>query len=276
MIEKRLKNKRYFHPSGKSSVYDLTVPPNWNQKMILFLHGYMGYKDWGAWHLMESFFVDRQFGFLKFNFSHNGGTVDQPIDFNDLESFSKNTYTKEMEDVTAILTELQHQLPGSKEIYLVGHSRGGGIAALHGKHPAISKIALLAPISSIEDRFPTGDALKKWQAEGVYYRLNGRTNQQMPHRYIQYEDYLQNMEQLDIEKACRNTTIPFLVIHGANDTSVTPENGKKIAQWSKGTFVLLEDTAHTFGAQQPWDEKALPLALRRACEELLDFFNSAS
>ena len=84
------------------------------------------------------------------------------------------------------------------------------------------------------------------------------------------------MEQLDIEKACRNTTIPFLVIHGANDTSVTPENGKKIAQWSKGTFVLLEDTAHTFGAQQPWDEKALPLALRRACEELLDFFNSAS
>ena len=36
---------------------------------------------------------------LKFNFSHNGGTVEQPIDFPDLEAFGHNNYTKELDDL---------------------------------------------------------------------------------------------------------------------------------------------------------------------------------
>ena len=40
---------------------------------------------------------------LKFNFSHNGGTVEQPIDFPDLEAFGHNNYTKELDDLNQVL-----------------------------------------------------------------------------------------------------------------------------------------------------------------------------
>ena len=159
MIEKRLKNIPFRSITGRKSLYDLSIPNEWNKKMIIFLHGYMGFKDWGAWNLLEDFFVSEHFGFLKFNFSHNGGTVSEPIDFSDLDAFANNSYAKEMDDLSAILNEVEQLQLGIAEIYLIGHSRGGGIAALQGKNPSVSKIALLAPISSIEERFPKGEAL---------------------------------------------------------------------------------------------------------------------
>ena len=67
--------------------------------IIIFCHGYKGFKDWGAWNLMANAFAKAGFLFLKFNFSHNGGTVEQPIDFPDLEAFGNNNYTKELDDL---------------------------------------------------------------------------------------------------------------------------------------------------------------------------------
>ena len=55
--------------------------------LIIFCHGYKGFKDWGAWNLMAEAFAKIGFCFIKFNFSHNGGTIEQPIDFPDLEAF---------------------------------------------------------------------------------------------------------------------------------------------------------------------------------------------
>ena len=49
--------------------------------LIIFCHGYKGFKDWGAWDLVAKAFASAGFCFVKFNFSHNGGTIEQPIDF---------------------------------------------------------------------------------------------------------------------------------------------------------------------------------------------------
>ena len=43
----------------------------------------MGFKDWGAWHLVQDFFTNKGYAFCKFNLSHNGGTVENGIDFPD-------------------------------------------------------------------------------------------------------------------------------------------------------------------------------------------------
>ena len=58
--------------------------------IVIFCHGYKGFKDWGAWNLVGKAFANKNFFFIKFNFSHNGGTVENPIDFPDLESFGNN------------------------------------------------------------------------------------------------------------------------------------------------------------------------------------------
>ena len=42
--------------------------------VVIFCHGYKGFKDWGAWNMMAEAFAKAGFFFIKFNFSHNGGT----------------------------------------------------------------------------------------------------------------------------------------------------------------------------------------------------------
>ena len=69
-------------------------------------------------------------------------------------------------------------------IYLVGHSRGGGVSILHAsKDKRIKKLVTWAAISDIERRFPDGEELEDWKYAGVRYVKNGRTNQMMPHFY---------------------------------------------------------------------------------------------
>ena len=73
-------------------VYDIYYKENQESELptVLFCHGYKGFKDWGAWDLVAKAFAEAGFFFVKFNFSHNGGTVEQPIDFQDLKAFSDN------------------------------------------------------------------------------------------------------------------------------------------------------------------------------------------
>ena len=76
---------------------------NQPKKIIIFCHGYKGFKDWGAWNIMAETIANDGFFFIKFNFSHNGGTVDNPIDFPDLEAFGTNNYTKELDDLETVI-----------------------------------------------------------------------------------------------------------------------------------------------------------------------------
>ncbi len=47
--------------------------------IVVFCHGYKGFKDWGAWNLMATHFANTGYCFIKFNFSHNGGTIKNPF-----------------------------------------------------------------------------------------------------------------------------------------------------------------------------------------------------
>ena len=67
-----LRNEIYLGSNQRKSLFDLEIPENWNQEMIIFVHGFMGFKDWGAWDLVQHFFVSKGYGFAKFNLSHMG------------------------------------------------------------------------------------------------------------------------------------------------------------------------------------------------------------
>ena len=96
--------------------------------IIMFCHGYKGFKDWGAWNLMAEEFAKQGFCFIKFNFAYNGGTVDEPIDFPDLEAFGNNNYTKELDDLDCVINWLIENYKSNKNfdtsnITLLGHHR---------------------------------------------------------------------------------------------------------------------------------------------------------
>ena len=62
-------------PNGRPIVYDLIFETNGSKApIVIFCHGYKGYKDWGAWTLFAKDFASQGIAFLKFNFSYNGGT----------------------------------------------------------------------------------------------------------------------------------------------------------------------------------------------------------
>ena len=59
--------------SHKPIVYDTYFTNDGKAKpLVIFCHGYKGFKDWGPWHLVAKAFAEAGFFFLKFNFSHNG------------------------------------------------------------------------------------------------------------------------------------------------------------------------------------------------------------
>ncbi|WP_299126621.1 alpha/beta fold hydrolase [uncultured Winogradskyella sp.] len=230
-----------------------------NQPIVIFCHGYKGFKDWGAWHLMAKTIAKTGFCFIKFNFSHNGGTMDNPIDFPDLEAFGNNNYTKELDDLNDVIDWAQSHFINkpsinTSEISLIGHSRGGGIAILKASEDAkISKLITLASVSDFGRRTATTSGLEEWHQNGVKYVLNGRTKQQMPHYYQFYEDFKANEERLHIASAVKQIQIPMLIIHGNNDTSVSINEAYELHQWNPNSQLeIIENADHVFNVKHPW------------------------
>ena len=152
-----------------------------DQPIVVFCHGYKGFKDWGAWDLMAEAIAEAGFCFIKFNFSHNGGTVENPIDFPDLEAFGQNNYTKELDDLNTIIDWAIKQFRDNEnintnKINLIGHSRGGGIAILKASEDSrITRLITLASVSDFGSRFGSDNEIKEWKEKGVKHILNGRT-----------------------------------------------------------------------------------------------------
>lgn len=265
------RNEIYTGAQGRKSVYDLIVPENWNGQLILFMHGYKGYKDWGAWHLMGKAFTDENYAFCAINFSHNGGSVENPIDFPDLEAYAQNRYSFEVKDAHIMVDLLKEKFAPS-HIHLIGHSRGGGIAALcAAQNQNINTLITLAAVDDFEKRFIQGEALNNWQKEGVFSVKNGRTLQDMPHYYSFYTDYFENEAQLNIGENLKTLQKPALHIHGSEDEAVDPSCSLSLAKHSKGKLVIVEGTGHTFHSKHPWENDQLPTPMQEAVQHILNF-----
>lgn len=252
-----------------------------NLPVIIFCHGYKGFKDWGAWNLMANAFAEAGFCFIKFNFSHNGGTIEQPIDFPDLEAFGNNNYTKELDDLESVINWVLENdkiksVSNIENTSLLGHSRAGGIVSIKAEEdPRIKKIISLAGVSSFGKRTSTTGDLEQWKKDGVKYVLNGRTKQQMPHYYQFYEDYIKNEKRLTIKRAVTHLTIPHLIIHGTNDTSVLLDEAENLHKWnSNSKLELIDDANHVFGAQHPWKKESLPNHLNQVVKKIILFLKN--
>ncbi|MCW8896941.1 MAG: alpha/beta hydrolase fold domain-containing protein [Flavobacteriales bacterium] len=262
----------------KPIVLDVGFKPTKKPKpIVIFAHGFKGFKDWGHFNEVMDFFITNECVFLKFNFSHNGGTVEQSIDFPDLEIFGKNTITKELNDVLYVLDwiykteELPKEELDINDITLIGHSRGGGIAMLAASmDKRIKKIITWAAISDFESRLPPN--LSEWESKGVVYIENMRTKQQMPMYYSFVEDLLNNRVSYKIENAIKKTNQPHLIIHGDNDLTVNVEEAKQLNEWNKNADLkIITGANHTFDISHPHKEEQLSEAAKKVLTYSLAF-----
>ncbi|MCM5662103.1 alpha/beta hydrolase family protein [Galbibacter mesophilus] len=250
-----------------------------NAPVAIFAHGYKGFKDWGFWDLVAKEFAKNGYCFVKFNFSHNGGTVEQPIDFPDLEAFALNNFTIELDDLDTVINWVSSdefdfsESVDIQKITLIGHSRGGGIAAIKtAEDKRITKLITWASVCDFKARFADEQARAFWKAQGVIHVENSRTKQQMPHYYQFYEDFVANEERLTVKRAVQEISVPHLIVHGTDDPTVALQEAEALYKWNPNSkLVVIDNADHVFGGKHPWEEEELPAHMKEVVEASIGF-----
>ncbi len=250
-----------------------------NFPLIIFLHGFKGFKDWGHWPLMAKKLADKGFAVLRMNFSHNGTTPDNPLDFADLNAFGNNTFSKEIQDVQDVMnwifsTESIYSKCNVEDINLLAHSRGGAVAVITAHEDnRVNRLITLSGVGTLV-RY-SDEELAHWKKEGVVYMMNGRTHQNMPLYYGLAEDYYQNEARFNIMEIIANVFQPYLVLHAAEDETVPLHEGKKLADAGPSTTLkVIPGANHSFGGGHPFLSKELPKDSLIAVDLIADFLSN--
>ncbi|PZE22912.1 alpha/beta hydrolase [Paenibacillus xerothermodurans] len=230
--------------------------------VLIFVHGFKGFKDWGFFPYMAERFAEQGFYAVTFNFSCNGVRVE---DFDELDRFAHNTYSREQQDLALVLQAINDRsLPAAERadagrVYLLGHSRGGGNSIIFAaEHPQIAGVVTWNGIARA-DLFD--EAFRAQVAErGVAYVPNARTKQNMPISAAFYEDLEQNRERYDIVRRLTELRIPVLQVQGDQDAPRLKASFRQLsAAAPQHETVTIEGGTHTFGAAHPFDATTLQL-----------------
>ena len=249
--------------------------------VVVFVHGFKGFKDWGYFPLVADFFAERGFVFVKLNLSHNGLVVGGTGDLEDLEAFGRNNFSTELDDIGQLIDALfTAALPvpadeiNLSRLFLVGHSRGGGLVLLKAaEDPRVRAVATWAAIAEVHPQWPQA-VFEEWQRTGVLHVPNLRTGQQLPMHYQIVEDYAANRPRLDIpHNVRRKLRQPLLLVHGDGDETVSVAAAQALHRLKPDAELLLVPGAgHMFGGAHPWPAAALPEPAHLIAERTAEFF----
>jgi uncharacterized protein len=264
---------------GRPITVDVFFIPDGKPKpVVIFSHGFKGFKDWGHFNLLGAIFAERGFTFVKFNFSYNGTTPGNLTSTDDLEAFGNNNYLIELGDLGLVIDWVcnefsERQQADPNRIYLLGHSRGGGVSILKAaSDPRVKKLVTWASVSDFLNR-NSPDTIRRWEKEGVVHTTNARTGQQLPLYFQFYKSLIENRAQLDITKSASGLKIPYLIIHAADDEAVPVKEARALHKAARSSELLILDTGgHTFGVRHPFEELVLPPISDMVTKRTIEFF----
>lgn len=231
---------------------------------LLLLHGYKGFKNWGMFPYVASELAEAV-DVVALNFSHNGVGEDL-MDFTELEKFAGDTYSKDLEDLEVIISDIHKHVGTDKPILLLGHSRGAGVSLIYAlDHPAeITGVISWNGITHVDLLTPENKA--EMRATGRSYTLNGRTKQMMPLNLEILEDMERNVERFDIIGRIREAAFPITLVQGTEDGERLIKGSEKlVANNAAIQWVKIPGGNHTFGSVHPYQGETQPL--RMAIEE---------
>jgi uncharacterized protein len=222
---------------------------------VVVLHGYKGFKDWGMFPRLSERLAQAGLAVVSPNLSGSG--VDDAGDFSFPERFGHNTFSAELQDVGFVIDALFQGRLGvapPSSLGLVGHSRGGGVAVLHtAGDPRVRALVTWAAISTVE-RWST-EQRPRWRATGRLDVPNARTGQVLPLYTDVLDDIEGNAGHLSIDDAAAKVAVPWLIIHGTTDESVSFSEAERLAAAGAAAspkLLRISGGGHTFGATHPW------------------------
>ena len=225
------------------------VVPDRAEALVVVVHGFKGFKDWGFFPWLADHLATHRLAVCRFNMSRSG-IGENPETFERLDLFADDTYSTQISDLLAAVRHAQSVVP-DLPTFLLGHSRGGGVALLAAADVAnLCGVVTWSAISHV-DRWdePT---VREWRAKGYRDEMNARTKQMMRMSPKILDDYDANRSRLDILTAASRLDVPLLVVHGARDESVPLAEAHAIASAaSDPSLCVIAKASHTYNAIHP-------------------------
>lgn len=222
---------------------------------VILVHGFKGFKDWGFWPPLAQRLARAGFSVVSFNMSGSG--VDAEGNATLGERFSHSTFSADLSDIATVVDALMKGelgLSPPSSLGLVGHSRGGGMSILHTARDARVKALVTWAATASTGRWGP-ETRKRWRAEGFLNVTNSRTGQVLPMFTDLLDDVEQHVDALDIMRAARDITVPWLIVHGCQDETVSFSDAEALLRASgrpATALAAMDHTGHTFGAAHPW------------------------
>jgi len=255
---------------GLPIYYDLLVPgveSGTVLPIILFIHGFKGFKDWGAFPDLYEELARAGFAVVAFNLSLNG-VGSNMMDFDEPERFRRQTFSQDLEDVGSVIEAIKNKEIESEKVVLdtdrigiLGHSRGGHTAVVAAAE--YSEIQCLVTWSAVADynKRWSSEMIKDWKTKGYTEITNSRTGQTLPLDKIVYDDAIHNADRLIALNRVKDLYIPSMFIAGKSDEAVPYSETEKLFRASPAEdkeIRLIENAGHTFQVSHPFTEKDFP------------------
>lgn len=260
----------------KWDLYSPISGTNRDFPVIIFLHGFKGFKDWGAFPDACEDLARSGFGVVAMNFSLNG-IGDKRTEFDRPDLFERQTFTQDLNDIESVIKAIQngeisdkHSHLNTDVIGLIGHSRGGHVAvAAAAEFEAVQCLVTWSAVANYLE-FWTDEMKKDWESKGFTEVVNSRTKQVMKLDKLVYEDAVKNEGRVIARKRVEDVRVPALFIHARDDESVPYTNSEELhihcaAREKELRFVA--KTGHTYGVAHPFEEMEFP----KPFAELLDW-----
>ncbi|CAM3321235.1 alpha/beta hydrolase [Brevibacillus invocatus] len=263
----------------------LTLRGNWHadptkgerQPVLLFCHGFKGFKDWGSFPYVADELARRGIVTIRFNFSCNG-VGESETHFDELEKFGRNTYAREVADLQVLAQYIREGRLGlpdyadRNKLFVTGHSKGGADVILFGADNP--QVAGIITWNGVADVNLFDEKLRNQIAEnGVGYIPNARTGQDMPITRVVIEDVDQNRQAYDLLEKVAEMKQPLRIIQGREDFVRLVKGAQRLHEAAnESELIWIEGADHTFNARHPFagSTSQLDEAIHLTAEFVLD------
>ncbi len=252
--------------SGKPIACDVRYDPaRPDAPVVVICHSFMAFKDWGFFPHVGTRLAEEGFTTVTFNFSLNG--VPPGADrISDFEAFASNTFSAELEDLRAVVEAVpggELAPPGGRPgaLVLLGHSRGGGVAASYASGDA--RVAALVTWSAIAT-FDRWNARQKegWRKRGFLPLSSNPAMNPLRMGSGLLRDLDERLPEIDPLLRAPYIGSPWLILHGRADLTVPSREAEALAAAAapgRARLLLLDSVGHLFNGRNAGEDNYLTL-----------------
>jgi dienelactone hydrolase len=231
-----------------------TEGPACGSPVVIICHSFMAFKEWGFFPHVAERFARAGLVSVIFNFSFNG-VVGDGTRITDFARFERNTFSRELDDLDALADFLASggMLPAAadvRRIAILGHSRGGGLAVVHGADDRRVNCVVTWSAIATFDRW-TAHQKANWRTTGHLPLAKDSAVSPLRLGVGLLDDVEENGPRLDIVRAGSRLGKPWLLLHGREDLTVPVREAEALYAASDKRLTelrLLDHVGHLYHA----------------------------